>query len=74
MSQEKNIESEENLWKMHMQTLMKRKKNMETAQIIDKALFEYYSEKGMEVPKWRKPINTWWRDYLIELGLDPNNP
>ena len=57
-----------------MQTLMKRKKNMETAQIIDKALFEYYSERGMEVPKWRKPINTWWRDYLKELGLDPNNP
>ena len=54
--------------------LMKRKRNMETAQIIDKALFEYYSEKGMEVPKWRKPINTWWRDYLKELGLDPNNP
>ena len=74
MSQEKNTESEENLWKIRMQTLMKRKKNMETAQIIDKALFEYYSEKGMEVPKWRKPINTWWRDYLKELGLDPNNP
>ena len=74
MSQEKNIESEDHIWTMHMQTLMKRKKNMETAQIIDKALFEYYSEKGMEVPKWRKPINTWWRDYLIELGLDPNNP
>ena len=51
-----------------MQTLMKRKKNMETAQIIDKALFEYYSEKGMEVPQWKtKKDPEWWIDYLREI-------
>ena len=37
-----------------MKTLMKRKKNMETAQTIDEALFQYYSEKGMNVPKWKQ--------------------
>lgn len=57
-----------------MQTLMKRKKSMETAQIIDSALFEYYSEKGMEVPNWKSNKNPqWWVNYLIELGLDKNN-
>ena len=47
---------------------------MEVAQIIDKALFEYYSEKGVGVPKWRNCKESWWRDYLIDLGLDPENP
>ena len=30
------------IWQMHMQTLMKRKRNMEIAQIIDSAIYEYY--------------------------------
>ena len=30
------------LFKIHMQTLMRRKKSMEIAQIIDDALYEYY--------------------------------
>jgi len=48
---------------------------MEIAQTIDDALFEYYSEKGMEVPQWKVTKDPqWWTDYLIELGLDPNNP
>jgi len=44
---------------------------MEIAQTIDDALFEYYSEKGMEVPKWRMQKDPqWWIDYLRELGID----
>ena len=59
------------IWKMHMQTLMKRTRNMEVKQIIDDALYEYYSEKGMEVPQWRMQKDPqWWIDYLKELGID----
>lgn len=48
---------------------------MEIAQIIDSAIFEYYSEKGMEVPKWKTKKNPeWWTEYLISLKIDPQNP
>ena len=58
-----------------MQTLMKRKKNLEIAQTINDALFEYYSERGLEVPDWKmKRDPDWWIDYLISLGIDPKNP
>jgi len=58
-----------------MQMLMKRKRSMEVAQIINDALFEYYSEKGMEVPDWKmKRDPDWWINYLISLGIDPKNP
>ena len=44
---------------------------MEIAQTIDDALFEYYSEKGMEVPRWRMQKDPqWWIDYLKELGIE----
>jgi len=47
---------------------------MEVAQIIDSALFEYYSERGLEVPKWKmKKDPQWWIDYLNELGIDQND-
>jgi hypothetical protein len=63
------------MWQMHMQTLMKRKRNMEVAQTINDALLEYYSERGMEVPDWNsKQDPQWWIDYLKELGIDPSNP
>ena len=57
-----------------MQTLMKRKKNIQIAQIIDEALEEHYSELGLSVPNWKRCKEQWWIDYLISLGLDPNNP
>jgi len=48
---------------------------MEIAQTIDDALFEYYSEKGVDVPNWkRKKDPEWWIEYLIRLGIDPKNP
>ena len=63
------------IWQMHMQTLMKRKKNMEIAQTIDNALDEYYSERDLPVPEWKlKKDPQWWIDYLIELNTDPRNP
>jgi hypothetical protein len=76
MSQKKSSESEENLWKIHMQTLMKRKKNMEIAQIIDDVLYKYYTiELGKPVPNWKTCRNPdWWIEYLTQLGINPNNP
>ncbi len=48
---------------------------MEIAQTIDKALEEWYSERGLEVPDWKTQRNPqWWTDYLISLGIDPENP
>ena len=48
---------------------------MEVKQTIDDALFEYYSERGMEVPQWKRNKDPeWWTEYLLDLGLDPNNP
>jgi hypothetical protein len=65
----------DHMWETHMQTLMKRKRNMEVKQIIDEALFEWYSERGLEVPQWRMQRNPeWWISYLNDLGIDPQNP
>ena len=61
-------------WRTHMQMLMKRMRNIEVSQKIDAALFEYYSEKGMQVPQWKmKKDPQWWIDYLESLGLDKDN-
>ena len=53
---------------------MKRKRNLQIAQTIDDALYTHYSEKGMNVPKWKHSKIEWWEDYLISLGIDPDNP
>jgi len=53
---------------------MKKKRNMEIAQIIDDALYEWYSERGRDVPKWKQKDPDWWIEYLDSLGIDPRNP
>ena len=64
------------MWQMHMQTLMRRKKNMETAQTIDDALYQYYTvENDLPVPNWRQIKDPeWWVQYLKDMGLDSRNP
>ena len=63
------------IWQMHMQTLMRRKKNMEIAQTIDSAIYEYYSENNLPVPHWKTKKNPqWWIDYLKQLGINQKNP
>jgi len=57
-----------------MDILQKRIRQLEIAEKIDEALYEWYSEQGRSVPQWKKERQTWWREYLIELGLDPDNP
>jgi hypothetical protein len=76
MSEKNLYENEDPLWRMHMQTLMKRKRNMEIAQTIDEALYQYYHvEQGKEVPNWRYIKDAdWWIEYLKSLGIDPRNP
>ena len=65
-------------WKklsMRMDILQKRIRQVEIAEKIDSALEEYYSERGMPVPQWKQRKDPqWWREYLIDLGLDPHNP
>ena len=67
-----------NNWKrslMRMDILQKRIRQLEISEKIDAALEEYYSEKGLLVPQWKQKRDPdWWREYLIDLGLDPNNP
>ena len=59
----------------NMKFLWTRIKKIRTAEIIDSAIQEYYDTKGMLVPKWKMEKNPqWWVDYLVELGMDPNNP
>ena len=74
---EKNLsENEDPTWKMYMQTLMKRKKNMEIAQTIDGSLYQYYTiENELPVPNWRQIKDPdWWVQYLKDMGIDPRNP
>ena len=71
MSEKNHYENEDPTWRTHMRTLTRRTKNMEIAQTIDKALYDYYSERGMEVPQWKCPKDPqWWIDYLNELGIE----
>jgi hypothetical protein len=75
MSNENLYENEDPLWRMRMRTLMKKKRSMEIAQIIDEALEEHYSELGLSVPNWKRQKDPqWWIDYLNDLGIDPENP
>jgi hypothetical protein len=59
-----------------MQTLMKRKRNLQIAQTIDDALYQHYVvEQGKPVPNWRYVKDAdWWVNYLKTLGIDPRNP
>lgn len=75
MLNENHSEKEDLMWQTHMRTLMRRKKSMETAQIIDEAIKKYYEEQGKPVPMWRQKRDPdWWAEYLIRLGMDPRNP
>ena len=59
---------------MRMDILQKRILQLRVSEKIDEAINEHYSLQGLPVPNWKKPKVDWWREYLIGLGLDPNNP
>jgi len=53
---------------------MKKKRILETKEIIEQTIWEYYFEKGLPVPRWRMQKDPqWWSDYLEELNDDRNN-
>jgi hypothetical protein len=61
-------ENTDPMWKTHMETLMKRMRQTEIAEIIDEAIWKWYFEQGKEVPNWKmKKDPDWWTDYLKEL-------
>ena len=69
MSEKNHLENEDPIWRTHMLTLMRRKRSMEIAQIIDEALEEHYSSLGLSVPNWKTQKNPdWWIEYLRDLG------
>jgi hypothetical protein len=76
MSEKNLYENEDPIWRIRMQTLMKKKRNLEIAQTIDEALYQYYVvEHGKEVPNWRYIKDAdWWIEYLKSLGMNPRNP
>jgi len=46
-------------------------RTIEISQKIDRALFEWYSERGKEVPNWKREKDPqWWTNYLRELSGD----
>jgi|TARA_R100000406_G_scaffold35938_1_gene23776 hypothetical protein len=74
MSEKNLYANEDPMWETHMQTLMRRKRSMEIAQTIDKAINDYYEEQGKPVPRWKQKRDPdWWTEYLIRMGLDPRN-
>jgi hypothetical protein len=57
------------MWKTHMEILMRRMRQSEIADRIDKALFDWYFERGMKVPDWKvKKDPDWWIEYLDDLN------
>jgi hypothetical protein len=68
MSEKMQNENTDPMWKTHMETLMKRMRQTEIAEIIDEAIWKWYFEQGKEVPNWKmKKDPDWWTDYLKEL-------
>ena len=76
MSEKNLYGNEDHSWKIRMQTLTQRKKNLQIAQTIDDALYQHYTvEQGKPVPNWRYiKDQDWWCEYLKNLGIDPRNP
>jgi len=51
-----------------METLMKKAKIIETKEIIEQAIWQWYFERGLDVPNWKMQKDPdWWTDYLKEL-------
>jgi hypothetical protein len=64
-------ENTDHMWKMHMEILMRKTRIIETKEIIDQSIWEWYFERGLEVPNWKlKKDPQWWVDYLREIESD----
>lgn len=71
MSDETQNDPTDPTWKTHMETLTKRMRMIEVSNKINEAIWEWYSERGLDVPNWKmKKDPQWWIDYLEELNND----
>lgn len=57
-------------WDYQMEVLNKRKRIIEIAETIDRVLWEWYSERGRDVPHWKQNFN---QDWLIENKKELDN-
>lgn len=56
-----------------MSSLKRRKELLKVKETIDMALWEWYSERELEVPRWRSNKDPqWWIDYLAEIEKEKN--
>lgn len=55
------------IWQMHMKTLIQRKKQIETGEIIRKAISDWYFENEKPEPQWETKDPEWWTSYLKSL-------
>lgn len=54
-----------------MEILMRKTRIIETKEIIDQSIWEWYFERGLQVPDWKlKKDPQWWVDYLREMESD----
>ena len=75
MSNENHLDQEDPTWRKRMSTLTKRKKVIEIEKTLDEAFNQYYAERGLPVPDWKQKRDPdWWCEYLIFLGIEPDNP
>jgi hypothetical protein len=53
----------ENSWTTHMQTLTKRKKQIEIYEILSHAISDWYAENDLPEPDWRPHKDPdWWTE------------
>jgi hypothetical protein len=53
----------ENSWTTHMQTLTKRKKQIEISEKLSQAISDWYDENGLPEPDWRPHKDPeWWTE------------
>ena len=58
-------------WNQYMMTLTRRKKQLETAEIVSQAISDWYLENGLPEPDWKiQKDPEWWTSYLDTLKTD----
>ena len=47
---------------------MRKAKIIETKEIIEQVIWQWYFDRGLEVPNWKMQKDPqWWIDYLKDL-------
>jgi hypothetical protein len=68
---EKNQPNLTNTWNLRMKILTRRKKQLETAEIVSQAISDWYLENDLPEPDWKiQKDPEWWTSYLASLKTD----